>query len=413
MSAAYRLILLGMPQVRSEDDRVVRFRSKKHLALLVYLALHKRDKAVQRERLADFFWPDVERRHALQSLRQGLSDLRVKLGSDALAASYSDVRLLIDITADLDAELRGTDTQNIPPPLENLESCGSWRFAHWVEVTRDRMMSQIRSTLSAELSTAHADGRVEAVHERAEQLYSVDPYDETALQVLLEKRLSSGDRPGALRLCRKRILDLEESPVPSAQMLASLRRFERALFHNAPVAPEQEPGLSEEPKRPEVFVGRESQLDRLNALCGEVRNGRFRTCEIRGPDGIGKSSLLHRFSLLTTARGVPGFTVSCQEIGANIPYAAVSDLLDQMLRDSSVGGTDRIWLAEASRVAPGIRTVFTGIDEPPETPPETVRVRLGEAITKMLEAVADGGPMFLVFDDMHYMDPASREVLHP
>src|SRR5438876_9908384 len=103
--------------------------------------------------------------------------------------------------------------------------------------------------------------------------------------------------------------------------------------------------------------------------------------------------------------------VPCQEIGQGIPYATVSELITALGRDPAAGGTEPLWLAEASRVCPGLRTIYPGIPQPPDAPTESIRLRVAEAVVRMMEAVADTGPVLLAFDDLQFLDPASRDVL--
>ncbi|MBE0594457.1 MAG: AAA family ATPase, partial [Gemmatimonadales bacterium] len=104
--------------------------------------------------------------------------------------------------------------------------------------------------------------------------------------------------------------------------------------------------------------------------------------------------------------------VSCQEIGSNIPFAAVSDLIAALGRYPAASGVDARWLAEAARVAPGLRSRYSGIPEPPPVPADAIRLRLAEALVRIIEVVAEDGPMLLVLDDLAYLDPASRDILH-
>jgi predicted ATPase len=160
----------------------------------------------------------------------------------------------------------------------------------------------------------------------------------------------------------------------------------------------------------EIFVGRAAELSRLEALWEQTRSGRLKTCLVSGPGGIGKSSLVRRFATSVAARAWPVWQIACQEIGINIPFAAASELILTLSRDPAVSGTDPRWLAEASRVTPGLRAKYPGIPEPTPAPAEAIRLRVAEALARMLEAVSDGGPTLMVFDDVQQMDPASRDV---
>ena len=163
--------------------------------------------------------------------------------------------------------------------------------------------------------------------------------------------------------------------------------------------------------RREGFVGRGREWSRLEVLWNGARTSGYQTCLITGAPGIGKSSLVHRFALSLAARTWPAFVVPFQEIGQGIPSAAVSDLMLALGKDARAGGTDPAWLAEASRVSPGVRGIYPGIPEPPNAPPDSIRLRVAEAVLRMMDVVSDSGPMLVAFDDVHHMDPASREVL--
>src|SRR5439155_28224 len=108
------------------------------------------------------------------------------------------------------------------------------------------------------------------------------------------------------------------------------------------------------------------------------------------------------------ARALPVFMVPCQEIGQGIPYATVSELITALGRDPAASGTEPLWLAEASRVCPGLRAIYPGIPPAPDAPPDSIRLRVAEAVIRMMEAVADNGPVLLAFDDLQFVDPASR-----
>ena len=413
MTENYRLNLLGEPYLRDGKGTVVAFRSRKHFALFVYLTREGRDVAISRKKLAELFWPNADKRRRAQSLRQALMDIKNKLGPEVFSELQRCVRLQLRVQTELDDVKLWTPRSEVPIPLEDLETCAGGRFAHWVEVERERIVQEIRSRLTGELSEARVDGRPHDEHQHAELLYSFDPYNEIALQSLVEKHLSAGDWTGAFQLVGRHIKKAasELGPSPSAEVLASLRRFERAVLRDA-VRAHAERGGAPYTERGQLLIGRQSELGRLEALMWEVVSSRCLTCALRGPAGIGKSAVLRHFATMCAARKAPVYLVNCQEIGQNIPFAALSDLLDQISAEPAVGGTDPIWLAEASRVAPGIRAAYPGIPAPLDTPPETVRVRLCEAIRRMLEEIAHDSPLFLVFDDMHYMDPASRDVLH-
>ena len=102
MTTGYSLNLLGVPELRGEDGALISFRVQKHTALLVYLHIEGRERAVSRSRLADLLWPDAPPKRGRHSLTNGISQIRKALGYDAVVTHESHIRLQADMTTDID-----------------------------------------------------------------------------------------------------------------------------------------------------------------------------------------------------------------------------------------------------------------------------------------------------------------------
>src|SRR4051812_10658968 len=87
--------LLGPPEA-SLEGRPLRFRIKKALALLCYLATE--GGRHPRRELAQFLWPQSEERRARTDLRSALAKLRKTLGENT---SYDEVARFFVIDGDL------------------------------------------------------------------------------------------------------------------------------------------------------------------------------------------------------------------------------------------------------------------------------------------------------------------------
>src|SRR5437762_13351521 len=108
MVAQFQLQLFGSPQlVRGRS--LVRFRTKKHLAVLLYLHFEGRARAISRDRLVDLLWPDVPADKGRHSLSQALLAIRSRLGTDALTGREQDVQLLAELPSDLSALRQGQE----------------------------------------------------------------------------------------------------------------------------------------------------------------------------------------------------------------------------------------------------------------------------------------------------------------
>ncbi len=412
MTTEFQLNVLGPPElVRGGGSGVpVRFRTKKHLAVLLYLHLEGRTRSVPRERLIALLWPEVPVEKGRHSLSQALLAIRSRLGNDAVTGKEKqNVQLLADLPSDLSNLQRGAATKvRVAEPLLGLEDCGGAEFAHWVDGARARLRIEARDSLRTALQTARASGNAaEKTQRLAAALYDIDPLCAEAVYALAERALLERDTVTAVRLL-KTYVDTARSDLGSnlnpeiRSLLSRLERGERPL----------QPGREDVQERPHPFLGRERELGRLEAIANRVADkSAYVSCLVSGVPGVGKSALLRRFATSLEARAWPVFVVACQEIGQGIPYAAVSELITALARDSGAGGTDPLWLSEASRVCPGLRTTFPGVPAPAEAPADSIRVRIGDAVGHMLEAVTDNGPVLLAFDDLQFLDPASQEVL--
>src|SRR2546423_740728 len=384
----------------------VRFRTKKHLAVLLYLHFEGRTRPISRDRLVDLLWPDVAPAKGRHSLSQALLAIRSRLGRDAVIGGEEDVQFLAELPSDLSALHRGDLTTVVSEPLRGLEDCGSAEFSHWVDSARVRLTTQARDILRASLQASRAQGNVAGTQRLAAALYDIDPLCAEAVYALADRALLERDMVAAVRLLKTHIdrtrAELGTNPNPEIARL--LRRVERG----------ERTALDDGRTRPDFLIGREAELAGLEAAANRVvDSGRpvYETCLICGAPGIGKSSLIRRFAASLQARAWPVFMVSCQEIGQSIPYAAVSELIAALGRDPLAGGADPLWLAEATRVCPGLRAVYPGIPDAPDAPTDSIRLRVAEAVLRMIEAVADHGPVLLAFDDLQFLDPASQEVL--
>ncbi|HWC74751.1 MAG TPA: AAA family ATPase, partial [Gemmatimonadales bacterium] len=405
MSTQLQLNVFGPPELVLSGSPI-RFRTKKHLAVLLYLHYEGRARAVSRDRLADLLWPDVPPAKGRHSLSQALLAIRSHLGNDAVLGHEDDVQLRAELAADL------TALKNDAEPLQGLEDCGSAEFSHWVDGVRARLRSQARDRLREALQAARTKGSTAESQQLAARLYEIDPLCAEAVYVLAERALLERDAVAAARLLKQHVerarSELGTNPNPEiARLLRRLERGERPAS-----APRTAPVDGETRQREaHAFVAREAELARLEAVAGRVADGGYETCLITGTPGIGKTSLIRRFATALQARAWPVFMVSCQEIGQAIPYATVSELISALVRDPAVGGTDPRWLAEASRVCPGLRSMYPGVPDAPEAPSDAIRLRVAEAVLQMMEAAADNGPALFALDDLQFVDPASREVL--
>ncbi len=397
----------------------MRFRTRKHLALLVYLAVEYRV-AHRRERLVELLWPAATPGEGRHSLSTALSVLRAKLGRAAIKSSRDHVQLIMaELELDLhrltDGQLLETDLMpalEVGGFLEDFDIPGATAFAHWRDQQRATWLPQIQAALRFLIDRCRRTGDFAQIERYADRLLALDDLNEEGMRAKMEARAFAGDRLTALRLFEewKEKLHTELDAAPSTLiegMAIRLRRrgWERANTKEiAPVPTDQWKGRR--------FIGRTHEYGTLYEAWESTVGSSPRHAFVVGDSGIGKSTLVDR---LATAAGLSGGVssrVQCYDLEHEIPYAALSNLLHGLIVLPGASATSPDALAEISRSAPRVREHFHSIPTPQDSQGENSRIRLTDAVQQLVCSVAEEQPVMLVVDDLHLADDASISVIH-
>lgn len=276
MVKAVRIQSLGVPSLLGPEGQPVVVKTRKALAILVFL-LRMPGQKMPREALADMFWSDAPREKATQSLRQALRQLR-KIepiaGQEILETGnlYVSVRagvLELDLHRLMDLVARGqAEDFNLAETLwkgdfllgfESLDP----EFTDWLSIERERISSDVTSrTLSIidGLSALEDGDQIEAA---ARFLLHMDPALETAHQVLIRCFLARDQRERAaeqLKVCERELrAGLDAAPDPETYRLLEMEGEGRRVSTDNRLSPvglsvAQPEAVSGEIRLPEVSV---------------------------------------------------------------------------------------------------------------------------------------------------------------
>ena len=409
---------LGQPSLFAPSGEPIRFRTRKHLALLIYLAVEA--KTHRRERLAELLWPNVSPTEGRHSLATALSTLRPRLGPGALESSRDHVHLTPGrIELDLDrlqaGEVLGTEVTSpleVAAFLDGFDIVDSSEFNHWKDRQQGRLLPMIKDALVLLIDRCRRTGDSRQIERLADRMLALDELSEEAIRAKMEARAFAGDRLTALEFFeewKKKLAD-ELQAVPSdlvEGMAVRLRRrgWERTTAANIPTVPTDQ-------WRGRQFIGRAAEYRVLYELWEAVQRGEPGHALILGDSGVGKTTLVEK---LTTAAGLEGAAfsrVQCYDLEREIPYSTVSSLILGLLDRPGVSATAPESLAELSRTVPEVRHRFPNIPTSSGSQGEAARIRLTEAFHEMLAMVAEEHPVILVVDDLHLADDVSLAVLH-
>lgn len=429
-----RLAWLGTPTI-SYGDQPVMFRTRKALALLIYLTA---EAGIQtREKLTALFWPESDTVRGRGMLRTTLAHLREIL--DTFDTAYLLVEphaLSFDFESDFELDLHtlqaALDLIQQPPGLaerervigqlqtaaayyrgdflEGFSLADTPTFDDWVSLQREVWHGRLNLIFDTLSQLQFEAGDLPAGIETATRWKAHDPLGEVAPQRLMQLHFADGNRSAALQVYeaygQMLALELGARPAPEIETLAARIRASAPLRR-----PRERVPLALTPLDIS-FVGRAEEFNRLKTAYHIASSGQTQIVILAGEAGIGKTRLATEFLQWATAQGAEVLSGRAFETGGELPYQPLAQLLRQRLdqEKTPAGLLSETWLAELSRLLPELRDRYPELP-PPQPDEATARSRLLEAITRLGRALAGRAPLLLFIDDIQWADTASLDAL--
>ena len=413
MASHLQLLTLGTPQLLTDAGEAVRFRTRKHFALLIRLAVEAGER-IPRDHLTDLLWSDVPEERARHSLNQAVSAVRSRVGYEHFVSDSAWISFLPDA---LDADVRRLDTGKAEIRgrfLDGFEVRRAVRFSQWQDQWRSRLMPQMRDCLIKQMEVARRVGDFAAVERHAKVLLELDPLAEDAVRGLIEARAWAGDRAAALQAYSHfKALAGRCGTMPSA----GLARIATLLHEGRTAVPHvtgagQVSGRRERRFKSERLIGREFEFACLYDAWLDVRRRQPRIMVLLGDPGVGKTTLTNAFVSTCQMDGAAIARAQAYDAERELPFAVLAELVRQLTLQRAIGGAAPEALSELMRVAPDIAVAFPGAPKPPAWSAEVIPLRLADAFLKVVEATTQDTPLVLVVDDIHAADNASVAILH-
>lgn len=485
------LSLLGSFQITLDGQPLSGFKSNKARALLAYLVMES-DRPHRREMLAGLLWPDWPDREALANLRFTLSNIRQVIRDQEaeppfLLVTRDTIQLNSSSDYWLDAQVFAEKVEIdrlLPSAVEPLQQAvnlyqgrflegfslaDSPAFEEWMVFTCEKLARQAASALQFLAATYEQTSDYEQAQTQIWRLLELEPWDETAHQLMMRVLALRGQRSAALAqyqtCCRMLAEELNVEPSQETIKLFEQIRDGRLKASGSttvsPSAPSiQFPSFIREASariEPSVFVARERELEQLKAFLDMAISGEGRVVFVTGEAGSGKTSLIQEFARRSqTANGeLIVADGNCNAYtGIGDPYLPFREILEMLTGDVEprwAAGTiakehalciwnrlpvavqalvesgpdlidtfvQRAALVERTRAsASGKSDWLANLENLLERKPATVlslsalhQIDLCEQYTKVLQALERKNPLLLIIDDLQWADVGSINLL--
>ncbi|MGB5812816.1 MAG: AAA family ATPase [Polyangiales bacterium] len=416
-SATVEVQVLG-PLSVFRDGKAVRLpQSKKTRGLLGYLAITGRTH--RRDRLCGLLWDVADDPRG--ALRWSLSKIRPLVDSDevrCLVADREHVELQLadggldwrvarreldaGVESITDARLEELADTFRGELLEGLDLSDFDEFTAWCAAEREHARTSHRQVLET-LVSRHQDNPATALP-HARELVRIDPLNQEARAGLIRMLAAAGRRNEAQAQYESASRLLEELGARRAgPLVAAWHEIKTVPDADATPTREPTPPPAPEPEvpKPNLLVGREEERARLFSVLDTAREAqRLQVFLLKGESGVGKTTLLTELSREAARRGCTVFEASSYEAEAGRPYGPWIDALRRLPRDT-IPETRRNALAPLLPELGG------------EQARDQNRDRLFSAVVETITQLATPGtPALLLFDDIHWCDDASVELLH-
>ncbi len=437
--SALSISVLGRPEVR-RDGQVIKFRTRKELALLIYLAVEGGMQS--REKLQALLWPESDTAHGRMLLRRTLAFLRrslndpdehsliiernllgiapVELDLHLLDIAFSSVRTSSRVET-LHGEARHRLLSHLQialasyhgPFLEGFSLADVAAFDNWISI-QQAIITRRLDLIFERLSILQMEGgeTVDAIETTCRWIV-YEPLHEVAVQRLMQLYLAADRREEAIQAYetfRIRLAqELKVQPTPEIRALADRIRRE-TLPRFAPTVRQLSQNASAWLESP--LIGRTQQYTQLVEAYYATSQGQFRLVLVEGEAGIGKTRLVTDFLKWVSGQDAEVLRGQFYETGGRLPYQPLVDAFRTRLERENAPEdllTD-IWLAELSRLLPELRDRYPDLPQP-LADEMTIKTRLHEAVVRLAQALSRRAPLVIWLDDVQWADTATLDLL--
>jgi DNA-binding CsgD family transcriptional regulator len=163
-----------------------------------------------------------------------------------------------------------------------------------------------------------------------------------------------------------------------------------------------------------TLIGRDPEVGAARALIERAWEARGQVALVIGEAGVGKSRLLRTVMEEARAEGFLLLRGQSFESDASIPYAPLLDMVRLYAESTSPSVVAHVLApaaAELAAVFPELRPLLPDVVPSAPTDPDSDKRRLFHALARMVGALAQTQPVFIAFEDVHWSDDSTLDLV--
>ncbi|WP_396216566.1 ATP-binding protein [Gemmatimonas sp.] len=393
------------------------------LSMLVLRLAYSPQMMVRRDQLLRELWPDQEEVRQRGNLRQALYKLRgmgvrTAIRGDMVCLDEAQLQRTFALTPTVElferdvtrgAEPYGLFLPGVTAPTPELRE--------WLDQTREALHGDIRRVLADVLRARRERADWSGMHVVARWLLEIDPLNEDGTLGLAECVAMTGSKVEAVGILDRYLAEVGTSTGEIRLPASVLRkRFVEQPARRRSVALVTD----------KHFVGRDTERSELTMSLRRARWHDGSAVLVHGPPGIGKSRLMSEVLKVAQLEGYHDVVVESRESISIRPLGALIEAIPQLLSAPGAIGCAPESLvvlrklighegkADAEPEAPEADVLAAELSpaERIEHAMRTMRAQsIRHAVVDLFAAVSEERPIFLLAEDVHWLDNDSWEVL--
>lgn len=397
--------LLGDPQIEFNGKSIV-FPYKKAEAIFYYLLVNKK---ASREKLTSLFWGDFNDKSAKKNLRDALYKVKRAFDFDIFISPKRAEVLLnpeINFHIDIDEFMKNSNIKLYRSEFLSgfyIKDC--YDFDEWIHSTRAEFKSEYIKVVKRKLKEEMNFVGLSDIEGYANILLKEDPYNEKNYRDIMRLYSFREDYNRSMSVYYK-LVDILKNDLDLEPEQSTTSLFKEILELRS------DEGISTEPSS--KFIGRKSELALLKSNLNKFRNGKGKSILVTGEAGIGRTDLLDKHLESISTDDLIVLNGKCYAADRDFflqSWDSIFKQLASVLKKEKIN-IPKLWSDITSYFFPSFNEGFSPLDIDSIEKIESVKHQVSfDAIIGILNLVASKKPVILIFDDIHWMDSYSFNLL--